>query len=238
MITDFHSHVLPGLDDGSASLEESIAMLRMASEQGIRHVIATPHFYPRHDSPERFLTRRARADAILREEMAKYDDLPKLSLGAEVYFFQGISDSDEIQALTINKTGCILLEMPGSPWTDSMYHEIEQLRAKQGLIPLIAHVDRYIGPLRTYGIPERLAELPVLVQANASFFLRTATRGMAMRLLRNRKIHLLGSDCHNLTDRKPNLGLAVSSIEQKLGSDTISWIESNETYVLQSKNNI
>lgn len=238
MITDFHSHVLPGIDDGSASLEESIAMLRMASEQGIRHVIATPHFYPRHDSPERFLARRDRAEAMLREEMEKYDDLPKLSVGAEVYFFHGISESDEIQALTIDKTGCILLEMQGSPWTDSMYHEMEEIRAKQGLMPLIAHVDRYIGPMRTYGIPDRLAQLPVMVQANASFFLRTATRGMAMRLLRNKQIHLLGSDCHNLTDRKPNLGFAVSAIEKKLGSDTISWVENNETYVLKSKKNI
>ena len=237
MITDFHSHVLPGIDDGSASLEESIAMLRMASEQGIRHVIATPHFYPRHDSPERFLARRDRAEAMLREEMEKYDDLPKLSVGAEVYFFHGISESDEIQALTIDKTGCILLEMQGSPWTDSMYHEMEEIRAKQGLMPLIAHVDRYIGPMRTYGIPDRLAQLPVMVQANASFFLRTATRGMAMRLLRNKQIHLLGSDCHNLTDRKPNLGFAVSAIEKKLGSDTISWVENNETYVLKSKKN-
>lgn len=238
MITDFHSHVLPGIDDGSASLEESIAMLRMASEQGIRHVIATPHFYPRHDSPERFFARRDRAEAMLREEMEKYDDLPKLSVGAEVYFFHGISESDEIQALTIDETGCILLEMLGSPWTDSMYHELEELRAKQGIMPLIAHIDRYIGPMRTYGIPERLAQLPVMVQANASFFLRTATRGMAMRLLRNKQIHLLGSDCHNLTDRKPNLGLAVSAIEKKLGSDTISWVENNETYVLKSKKNI
>ena len=66
MVTDFHSHVLPGIDDGSTSVEESIAMLRMAAEQGVRRVIATPHFYPRHDSPEHFLEKRNLAESALR----------------------------------------------------------------------------------------------------------------------------------------------------------------------------
>ena len=57
-VTDFHSHVLPGVDDGSASVEESLAMLRLAAQQGIRRVVATPHFYPRYDDLERFLERR------------------------------------------------------------------------------------------------------------------------------------------------------------------------------------
>ena len=69
MVTDFHSHVLPGIDDGSTDVAESIALLRMEAEQGIRHVVATPHFYPRHDSPERFLNRRARSETELRREI-------------------------------------------------------------------------------------------------------------------------------------------------------------------------
>ena len=75
-LIDFHSHVLPGIDDGSKSVEESIVMLRMAAEQGIRHVIATPHFYARNHSPEEFLEKRNTAEAVLREEMAKYEGLP------------------------------------------------------------------------------------------------------------------------------------------------------------------
>ena len=61
-VIDFHSHVLPGIDDGSPSVEASVEMLRMEAEQGIRHVVATPHFYPRHDTPEHFLRRRAEAE--------------------------------------------------------------------------------------------------------------------------------------------------------------------------------
>ena len=220
-IIDFHSHILPGIDDGSRSVEESIALLQEQARQGITHVIATPHFYPQYDSPESFLKRRGEAEALLREEMQKYTGLPKLSVGAEVYFFNGISDSEAILPLTIDKKRCILIEMPPMPWTESMYRDLEGLYSKQGLLPVVAHVDRYIGRFRTYGIPQRLAELPVLVQANAEFFLRKATSARALRMLSKGQIHLLGSDCHNLTFRSPNLRKAVALIEKRLGQDAI-----------------
>ena len=232
MITDFHSHILPQIDDGSASLEESIAMLRMEAEQGIGHVVATPHFYARHDSPERFLERRFRAEARLREEMEKHPGLPKVSIAAEVRFFPGISDCDALRALTINEKGCILLEMPESAWTDSMYREIEQIYWKQGLTPVIAHVDRYLSPLFDHGIPKRLEALPVAVQANASFFLRRSTVGMAVRMLRREQIHVLGSDCHNLDRRPPNMGQAIACIQRRLGETAIQQLQHNAQRIL------
>lgn len=231
-IIDFHSHILPGIDDGSASVSESIALLRMEAEQGIGHVIATPHFYAQHDTPERFLRRRREAELRLREEMAKYEGLPKLSVGAEVYFYRGISDSDALSELTIDKKSCILIEMAAVPWTESMYRELEAIYTKRGLIPIVAHIDRYIGPFRTYGIPKRLAELPVMVQANADFFLQRGTSGMAARMLREQRIHLLGSDCHNLSSRKPNLGDALRQIDKRLGRDALSWISACQSDAL------
>ncbi len=221
---DAHSHILPGIDDGSASLEESVSMLRLSAQQGVSHVIATPHFYAHHDKPERFLKRRAEAEAALRQEMTLHEGLPRLSIGAEVYFFSGISESEHINQLTIDKKRCILIEMPSVPWTESMFRELEDIHRKQGLTPVIAHVDRYIRPFHTHRIPERLAELPVLVQANASFFLHSSTAGMAMRLLRNDQIHLLGSDCHDLKSRKPNLGAAAAQIKKRLGEEALTRI--------------
>lgn len=231
-IIDFHSHVLPGIDDGSSSVEESIAMLRMEAEQGIRHVVATPHFYPQRDTPARFLRRRAEAEARLREEMEKHPGLPSLSIGAEVYFFSGISNSDALRELTIDGTEYVLLEMPESPWSDRLYREMRDIRDKQGIIPVVAHVDRYIGPFRTYDIPERLEELPVLVQANAGFFLRRPTRKMALRMLRRGQIHLLGSDCHNRTGRIPNLGTAAELIEKHLGESYLDRIAACQSEIL------
>lgn len=235
MITDFHSHILSNIDDGSSSLEMSIEMLRMEAEQGIRYVVATPHFYAQHDSPRKFLERREASKQQLLREISKYDGLPQLVIGAEVYYFSGMSESESLMDLTIGNTKYILVEMPMSPWTDSMYEEIYKIYTQRGLTPIVAHIDRYISPFKTHHIPERLEELPVLVQANASFFRRGFTSKMAMRMLKEEKIHLLGSDCHNISDRTPNLGTALSQIERQLGVDVIKKINLYEKKILHFK---
>ena len=232
-VADFHTHILPGIDDGSADLQESLAMLREQAKQGISHVVATPHFYPRYDTPDAFLHRRKEAELRLRDAMAAQPGLPGLSVGAEVHYFPGISESDILPRLTIDEKACILIEMPLSPWTGSMYRELENIRIRQGLTPVIAHVDRYIRPFATHRIPEKLGDLPVIVQANASFFLDKATSRMALRMLQKDQIQLLGSDCHNLTDRAPNLGPAVERIGQRLGKEVFDRILMFQNEVLE-----
>lgn len=222
---DFHTHILPGIDDGSKSLQESISLLRAEAEQGICHVVATPHFYARNDRLDQFLERRARAEEALRREMAKYGGLPEITVGAEVSFFRKMSESELLPRLTIGRKRYMLIEMPSSPWTEDMFEELRRIYERQSITPVIAHVDRYIGPLRTYGIPGRLERLPVLVQANSGFFMKAATQPLAMRMLRSGQIHLLGSDCHNMTDRRPNLGEAVRRIEKKLGPEALAAVQ-------------
>ena len=234
-VVDFHSHILPGIDDGSRSLEQSIEMLQMEKAQGIGHVIATPHFYAQHDKPEKFLRKRNEAEQLLRQEMARYPDLPELSIGSEVYYFNGISDSDILSELTIDQKRYILIEMPMPPWPERAYRDLENIYIKQNLIPVVAHIDRYIAPFHTFRIPERLEHMPVKIQANASFFLEKSTRRMALRMMRQGIIQLLGSDCHDLKDRKPNLGEAVALIQKKFGPDIISYINSHEDEILLSE---
>ena len=224
MIIDFHSHILPGIDDGSAHVAQSIKMLHMEAEQGITHVVATPHFYARHNTPEAFLHQRDKAEAALREEMAKHSGLPQIHIGAEVSFFRGMADSEMLEQLVIRGTNYILVEMPMPPWDEAYYRELAAIWEKRKLTPIIAHIDRYIGPFRTRGIPQRLAELPVLVQANADFFRELGTASMALRMLRQGHIHLLGSDCHNTRSRKPNLGDAIQRIARKLGQEPLDRI--------------
>lgn len=231
-IIDFHSHILPGIDDGSESLEESIALLRMEAEQGINHVIATPHFYARYDTLEEFLYKRRKSEEALRAAMREIKGLPRLSVGAEVYFFRGMSEMEILPQLTIEGKHCILIEMPPAPWTDSMYRELEDIWHRRGITPVIAHIDRYIRPFRTYQIPQRLQQMPVLVQANASFFLKNRTRRMALRMLRKDQIQLLGSDCHNLDSRFPSLGPAVQLIEEHLGKPVLDRIRAYQEDIL------
>ena len=231
-VVDFHTHVLPGIDDGSGSVEESLAMLRMEAAQGIRRVVATPHFYAQVDAPKPFLERRAAAVSRLLEAMEAFPELPRLSVGAEVHYFSGISDADILPELAIDGGRYVLVEMPMTVWTDRMYRELENIHGHFGLTPIVAHVDRYIGPMQTYGIPERLMELPVLVQANAAFFQRFTTKRMALRMLAEGQIHLLGSDCHDLKTRPVNLAQTVDLIEKKLGREAIARINACERMIL------
>ncbi len=232
MVVDFHSHILPHVDDGSRSLEDSLQMLRMEARQGVDHVILTPHFYPQQDSPERFLERRAKAWKRLKAAMAKEEGLPKVSLGAEVYFYNGMSQSEALYQLTIEEKRCILLEMPHAPWTESMFQEIAAIKSRLGLTPIIAHIDRYVAPFRTFRIPERLEELPVYVQANGDFFLRKSTAKMALRMLKRGQIHLLGSDCHDKISRNPNLEDALKVISERLGDEAVAFIRDCQDRVL------
>ena len=86
---DFHSHVLPQIDDGSQSVEESLTLLRMQKEQGAEIVFATPHYIASHQDVPSFLSRRAAALERLRPELPA--DAPEIRLGAEVAFYPGIS---------------------------------------------------------------------------------------------------------------------------------------------------
>ena len=235
MLTDFHSHILPGMDDGSADVTMSLEMLRREKTQGISRVVATPHFYARYEDPERFLRRRDQAEQKLRTAMAEQPDLPELLIGAEVYYFRGIAESEILSQLTIRGTNSILVELPSGPWDETICRDLTDIWEKRGLNPIVAHIDRYIRPLHTYGIPKLLQQLPVLVQANGEFFLDRATAGMAMKLLKADQIQLLGSDCHNLTDRKPELGDVLARIEKKLGHGTLEKIINYETLALSAR---
>lgn len=231
---DFHAHILPGMDDGSESVAQSLAMLYMAAEQGIKTIVATPHFYPEEETVESFLERRRQAEEALRKEMANHEGLPQVILGAEVYYYIGIDNTDVLQKLTIGDSRYVMIEPPLSPWPERVFRDLEGIVLQQGLVPVIAHIDRYIRPFRTYKIPERLASLPLLIQASGAFFLDKKTKNLALRMLRKGQIHLLGSDAHNMSNRVMNLGPAREVISGKLGEATMDRIAQNGMEVLQA----
>lgn len=233
---DFHTHILPGIDDGSSSVEESIALLHMQEKQGVRYLMATPHFYAHRDELKHFLKKREESLTRLRAEIDLSTlQLPGIGLGAEVRYFPRMSESDALPLLALNESQYILVEMPFKEWTDSMFRELENIWLRQGLTPIIAHVERYIRPFRTRELFRSLEQLPVLIQANAEFYLDRSTSALAMKLLRQGRIHLLGSDCHNLKGRKPNLGTAEEAIRHRLGQDAMEWIHTHEQIVLRGR---
>lgn len=227
-MTDFHSHFLPALDDGSDSVETSLQMLALWRGQGqVDRLCATPHFYAEHNTPPRFLRRRARALESLTLAAAEQGaPLPEILPGAEVRFFDGIGAAEELPTLCLAGTNLLLLEMPFVPWTDRMLKEVAELR-RRGLTPVAAHVERYMG-FNSARMMRAFFDLDILIQCNAEFFLTRHTARKALRMLDAGQIHFLGSDAHNTTTRPPNLAAALTLIGKKLGPGAIDRLRSLE----------
>lgn len=206
---DFHCHILPQVDDGPDRLSESLTLLRRSWQQGVECMVSTCHFYAGADYPKQFIQRRNTAFRRLREATLRdAEAYPVVILGAEVLYFPGISEAQDIEMLTIGSGGAILIEPPMAPWSETMLDEIVQLGENLHCKPVIAHVDRFMGMLGDKRLIDRVLERELLVQVNAEYFLDPRTVRSAVHNLEKGKIHLIGSDCHNLTNRAPNLGLA------------------------------
>lgn len=206
---DFHAHILPQVDDGPNNVYQSLAMLRRSFLQGVDTVVSTSHFYGDQEYPREFLRRRNEAYQTLQDAMLMSPLVfPQVILGAEVLYFPGISQAREVTELMIGNSGAILVEPPMTPWTDEMLYEIQAMGRNFDCVPVIAHVDRFMRYLQDDTLMDRVLERKMLVQVNADFFIHPETAAAAVRHLRNGHIHLIGSDCHNMSSRPPNLDLA------------------------------
>lgn len=213
-MVDFHTHVLPCVDDGSKSVEESVKMVQALAQQGVKLVAATPHFYADHQSVDSFLSRRAEAYEMLTASLP--ENSPGIVLGAEVSYYEGISRLVGLERLRFEGGRALLLEMPCARWHDSCVRELLQISSRPDLRLVIAHGERYLH-LQSNSVINALLENDVYIQTNASTLSRLFERGKAIKLLRSGVYHLLGSDCHNLTSRPPSIGDAYALVEKKLG---------------------
>lgn len=186
-------------------------MLSVSAKQGIAQMAATPHFYPSENTPEQFLDQRKHAAERLRNEWKP--EFPKLLLGAEVYYFEGMSRVKELESLRIEGTSLLLLEMPFHAWPGRMVAEVKALHDRPGFTVLLAHIERYLS-FQKNAVWDELLEAGVMMQSNATFFLHWSSRRKAIHMLEAGHIHLLGSDCHNMKmkERAPRMGEAMKVI--------------------------
>ncbi len=213
---DWHSHILPAMDDGSKDPNESIAMIDALAEQGVDTVIATPHFYANDESVEEFLNRREQSYDSLKAHMG--DRRVRLICGAEVRYYPGISRMEGLERLAIGDTNLLLLEMPFAKWSEHTVKELIEIANTRGVRIVMAHIERYLA-FQNSRLFEALIDNGIQMQVNASFFERLFTKNKAIRLLASGYIHFVGSDCHNLTTRAPRLNGAYDLIQKKLGED-------------------
>ena len=229
---DWHSHILPAMDDGSRNVEESKQMLQALHEQEIDCVIATPHFLANREPIDNFLARRERAYEKLSE--VREEHLPQVICGAEVLYYPGIGRLEGFERLNIGNSNLLLLEMPMERWTEYTIRELGELSGTSGLAIVLAHIERYLA-LQSRDVVDRLCENGLLMQVNASFFNNFGTRHKAFKLLQMGNIHFIGSDCHNMETRPPRIGCAYGLIEKKFGQEYLLQMQEYNRQMLEHK---
>lgn len=232
---DFHSHILPEMDDGSKSVDESIQMLKTSFVMGIDTIVSTSHYYADCDTVESYLSRRKEKQQLLMRGLEGISDVPLIVMGAEVAFFSGISREKEILRLCIENTKYMILEMPFSEWSSLNVNEIKGLITNRGITPILAHIERYLPFQHKNGKIEELISLGVVLQTNGEAVIDSSYKRTILKMIANNEVHLLGSDCHNMSDRLPNLNQAFQTISKKLGNCAIRKIDSNGRRILNNE---
>lgn len=215
---DIHTHILPEIDDGSRSVEESVSMLGELYKQGVDTVVATPHFYIDKANLSNFLHRRETAALRLMRAVSKMPERPAIAVGAEVQFYSELAFLDGIEELCLGGTRFLLVEMPFEPWPSHVYQTLEQLYFNREIIPVIAHVERFLDFNRASEVIPRLIESNAQIQVNCSALLSRETRRRVRRLIRDGVVSFAASDCHNMTSRPPNIADGMRFIAKKCGS--------------------
>ncbi len=216
---DWHSHILPGVDDGSHDLGESLTLVDMLAAQGVNTIVATPHFFANDETVENFIKRRNVAYQDLKEVLNP--NAPEILLGAEVRYYSGISRMTDLKKLRIEGSNLLLLEMSMSKWTEYTIRELIELASIKDITLVLAHIERYYS-FQSNSVWDRLYENGVLMQVNATYFNDFYTKRKALKQLANGNIHFLGSDCHNTKTRAPQMDKAFQVVKKKLGKDFIS----------------
>lgn len=217
-IIDVHAHILPGVDDGARTMAEACRMLRLAASQGIGAVIATPH-YSREDKPEGYgYSQYIQLVQELQEEIRR--ELPEFTIypGQETYYHEELTERLQAgKALTLAGSHYVLVEFDIDVSYEYLFRGIRRLMSA-GYWPVLAHMERY-RCLRQERNLQELAESGCYFQMNYSGlsgrFLDPEVR-WRRKQVRLGRIHLLGTDMHQMHFRPPEISGAVKWLEKQV----------------------
>lgn len=222
-ITDIHCHILPGVDDGAKSMEQSMEMIDIAYENGIDTIIATPHHMPegRNVSPTGIKERVAKLQAYADEKDYDMTILP----GNEIYYHSDVAEMlDEKQICTLAGSSCVLVEF--SPMDESRYirNSLAELQ-NMGYDPIIAHVERYMSLLKApFEKIQELRDMGILIQVNANSVMGgfgKPTKAIVEKLLKNRLVDFIGTDAHSSGTRSPAIRECAEYLSSKYPADYV-----------------
>lgn len=205
-IIDIHSHILPGIDDGSDSWDESLQMLKIAYEGGVRALIATPHFLPWEEEHNTARVRGLCGELMERAKKELDIEIPVYP-GQELYYYGGLpADLDKGRALTLAGTRNVLIEFAESVRFEEIKRAVTEL-GRSGYRPVIAHFERF-ACLREKGRVGQIKEAGAAIQSNIHAVLHERKRSFSgyrwlKRQYERQLIDYTGSDMHNASTRPP-----------------------------------
>lgn len=234
---DFHSHIIPNVDDGSRSVEETFELLKEAKEAGFSGVISTSHYmeeYYETDVAERNVWIKA-----ISESLGKKDIDLNLYLGNEVYITKNIINLLETRkATSINNSNYVLFEFPMNSKPMDMYDIIYDM-LEYKLIPILAHPERYSFVQKDPNLVYDLIQKGVLMQSNYGSIIGMygeKAEIIVRKLLENNMVHFLGSDVHRSGSVYPKIHNCLREIETIIGEDKLEEISSvNPELVVENK---
>ena len=234
---DFHSHILPGVDDGSASIEETMQLIKEAGEAGFTKIISTSHYV--EEQYEYNEATRKQFLEILNAGVKSLGEDVKLYLGSEIYASYDIVELlKEAKASSINNSRYVLFELPMQNELPNFKNIIYQLLANN-YIPIIAHPERYSYVKEDPNWLIEFIELGVLFQANYGSIIGIygkQAQKTVKQLLKNNMIHFLGSDVHRPKTIYTKIPEIMEELEKVIDAEQIKKLsEINPSLVLENK---
>jgi protein-tyrosine phosphatase len=236
MYYDLHSHILPGVDDGSDSPETSLAMLRYAGERNTTGIVATPHLL---DTSELSWKTICEACRELEESARQAGVAVAIYPGAEVAFYSGIEKMVQGPGeFCINHSRYMLLELPANQVPFSVHDLIFTLQAR-GIILVLAHPERNVELMSQPELVLDWAEKGVLFQINGSSLngrMGTPAMEAAERMLLSNLVCCIASDGHGITSRRPGLEQAAQKVSDLVGTEKMEQLFSaNPCRIIQNQ---
>lgn len=217
---DIHCHLLPGIDDGAKSTKEMMQMVKIAYEEGIRRIIATPHYHPRRGEADAEVISGVfdNAKTLIQE---KFPDM-ELYTGNEIFFRQDAKNMLKAgELLTLAGSDYVLIEFPTLVDKTQVKSAINMLQMA-GYMPIIAHVERYEHLVGDYSFIREMVDGGVYFQVNASSVigeLGGSTKRFIKKLLNQELVHFVGTDAHSPNRRAPLMEKCASYITRKFDKD-------------------
>lgn len=232
---DIHSHIIPGIDDGSKDMEMTLQMLKNAVNQGTREIVATPHYLLEY------------GEATINEvkeyvkEINKIVEQENINIrvysGQEVYFTENIlEDYLKGNIGTINDSRYMLIEFPMDEFDENIIDVLYELKIRD-IIPIIAHPERYRSLREDISIINKFIDEGYLFQMNAGSIegkFGEKVRKNAEILLSNQIYNFIGSDAHNTENRTTGLKKAIEIIKNKHDSINIDIFEESSSKLIKN----